>query len=77
MLDLTQISLATEKKRSCQLDCWARFFKAATWDELNMLAQNNETLKDAASTAENEALTAELARLRAWVKEQGYDPENI
>lgn len=84
-----------------------------------MLAQNNETLKDAASTvyqltaeerirmecearedyyrtqkdiqnmidetnakyeaatAEKEALTAELARLRAWVKEQGYDPENI
>ncbi len=41
-----------------------------------MPAQNNETLKDAASTAENEALTAELARLRAWVKEQGYDPEN-
>lgn len=119
VLDLTQIPLATEKDRSCQLDCWARFFKATTWEELNMLAQNNETLKDAASTvyqltaeerirmecearedyyrtqkdiqnmidetnakyeaatAEKEALTAELARLRAWVKEQGYDPENI
>lgn len=119
VLDLTQIPLATEKDRSCQLDCWARFFKSTTWEELNMLAQNNETLKDAASTvyqltaeerirmecearedyyrtqkdiqnmidetnakyeaatAEKEALTAELAKLRAWVKEQGYDPENI
>ena len=119
VLDLTQIPLATEKDRSCQLDCWARFFKSTTWEELNMLAQNNETLKDAASTvyqltaeerirmecearedyyrtqkdiqnmidetnakyeaatAEKEALTAELAKLRAWIKEHGYDPENI
>lgn len=77
-----------------------------------MLAQNNEYLKEAASTVyqltaeerirmecearedyyrtqqdvqdmieeqkvKNEALTSELAKLRAWIKEQGYDPENI
>lgn len=50
VLDLTRIDLATEEDRSCQLDCWARFFKATTWEELHMLAQNNETIGEAAST---------------------------
>ncbi len=50
VLDLTRIDLATEEDRSCQLDCWARFFKATTWEELHMLAQNNETIVEAAST---------------------------
>ena len=50
MLDLTQINLATEEDRFYQLDRWAAFFKAATWEELKMLAKNNPDLQEAAAT---------------------------
>ncbi len=50
VLNLTQIERATEEDKSCQLDSWASLFKATTWEELTMLAQNNEYVKEAADT---------------------------
>ena len=50
MLNLTQIELATKEDKSCQIDAWANLFKATTWEELTMLAQNNEYIKEAADT---------------------------
>lgn len=50
VLNLTQIELATEEDKSCQLDTWASLFKATTWEELTMLAQNNDYIKEAADT---------------------------
>lgn len=50
VLDLTQIKLATEEDKSFHLDYWASLFKANTWEELNMLAQNNEYIREASST---------------------------
>ena len=50
VLNLTQIELATKEDKSCQIDAWANLFKATTWEELTMLAQNNEYIKEAADT---------------------------
>ena len=50
MLDLSCIDLATEEDRQYQLDHWAALFKAKTWEELQMLAQNNNYFKEASET---------------------------
>ena len=51
VLDLTQIDLATDEDRAYHIDQWAAFFKAKTWEELHMLAQNNPDIKEAVRTA--------------------------
>ena len=50
VLDLSRIDLATEEDRQYQLDHWAALFKATTWEELQMLAQNNHYFKEASET---------------------------
>ncbi len=46
VLDLTHINLATNEDQDYQIDQWARLFKATTWEELKMIAANNETLNE-------------------------------
>lgn len=48
VVDLTQIELATEEDKKYGIDLWARILKATTWEEINMLAQNNEYLQETA-----------------------------
>lgn len=50
VLDLTQIELATEEDIACRLDYWAALFKATTWEEIKMLAENNEYITEASKT---------------------------
>ncbi len=50
VLDLTQIDLATEEDRAYRIDRWAALFKATTWEELKMLAKNNQYIEDAVTT---------------------------
>ncbi len=50
MLDLTCIHLATPHDLACRLDCWARLFKAATWEEIKMIAEHNADLLEASET---------------------------
>lgn len=50
VVDLTCIDLATEEDKAYQLDYWARLFKATTWEELKMIAENNETMQEASQT---------------------------
>lgn len=50
VLDLNCINLATEEDKSCKLDYWAKFFKATTWEEIKMLAMQNDAVKEAAVT---------------------------
>lgn len=47
VLDLTQIRLATEEDIACKRDRWASFFKAATWEELRMLAKSDPYMEEA------------------------------
>lgn len=53
------------------LDCWARFFKAITWEELNMLAKNNVNLKEAAATVHH-LTTEEKIRMECEAREDYY-----
>ena len=71
VLDLTQIDLATEEDRSHQLDCWAGFFKATTWEEVNMLAQKNEAICKAAGTV-YQLTQEERIRMECEAREDYY-----
>ncbi len=71
VLDLTQINLATEEDRYHQLDCWAGFFKATTWEEVNMLALKNESIKEAAGTV-YQLTQEERIRMECEAREDYY-----
>lgn len=47
VVDLKHIELATEEDRTFQIDHWARLFKATTWEEIKMIAENNEYMTEA------------------------------
>jgi len=49
VVDLTQIERATENDKAHDIDLWARVFTATTWEEIEVLAQNNEYLQEAVS----------------------------
>ena len=42
--------LATEDDRAYKIDYWARIFKAEAWEEIKMLAKDNEYLQEAANS---------------------------
>ena len=48
MLDLTKIELATDEDRLCEIDHWARLFKAKTWEDLRMIVEKNQYMNEAA-----------------------------
>jgi hypothetical protein len=50
VVDLTQIDLATEEDRKYQVDCWAKFFLATTWEELKMIAEKNPYIEEACAS---------------------------
>ena len=47
MIDSTRIDLATEEDKRYEIDRWAKLFKAATWEELKMIAKNDPDLMQA------------------------------
>lgn len=49
VVDLKHIELATEEDQKYGIDLWARVFKATTWEEIEMLAENNEYLQETVS----------------------------
>lgn len=50
MVNLSRIDLATEEDKKYHIDHWAMLFKATTWEELKMLAAENEYLSEASNT---------------------------
>ena len=50
VIDLNQTKLATDEDKAYGIDYWARLFKAKTWEELKMLAKDNEYLDAAANS---------------------------
>lgn len=67
VVDLTQTKLATDEDKVYEIDYWARIFKAKTWEELKMLAQNNEYLQEAADSiykANSEEIVRQQCRAR-------------
>ena len=50
VVDLTNINLATDEDKRYNIDKWAMLFKAKTWEEIKMLAKQDSSIKDAATT---------------------------
>ena len=50
VVNLKCIELATEEDKAYKIDYWAAIFKAETWEEIRMLAKENEYLQEAASS---------------------------
>jgi predicted transposase/invertase (TIGR01784 family) len=50
VVDLTQIHLATEEDIQAHRNLWASFFKATSWEELKMLAQQDTNIAKAVTT---------------------------
>lgn len=71
VLDLTQISLATEEDKAYGIDQWAALFKATTWEEIKMLAQNDEYIKEASDTI-YQLTQEEKIRLQCEAREDYY-----
>ena len=42
VVNLKETALATEEDKAYNIDYWARLFRAKTWEDLKMLAENNE-----------------------------------
>lgn len=47
VVDLTHIELATEEDKKFHIDRWAALFKSTTWEEIKMLAENDEYMSEA------------------------------
>ena len=50
VVNLNQTELATEEDKRYKIDYWAAIFKAKTWEELRMMANDNEYLQEAAES---------------------------
>lgn len=50
VLDLTQLENVSEEEKETDLYYWARLFQAESWEEIAMLAEKNEAMKEAADT---------------------------
>ena len=57
VVNLKHIELATQEDREWEIDYWASLFKATTWEELKMLAEQNSILEGALETIDE--LTAD------------------
>ena len=68
VVDLTQTELATEEDKAHRIDYWARLFKAKTWEELKMLAKENEYLNEAADSI-YKANAEEIVRQQCLARE--------
>lgn len=76
VIDLTQIELATDEDKSYNIDRWARFFKAKTWEELDMIATNDSAMKEAVNTiynlSENERIRQQCQAREDWERRTGW-----
>lgn len=71
VVDLTHINLATEEDKAYRIDYWASLFKAATWEEIKMLAQEDEYIREASDTI-YQLTQDEKIRLQCEAREDYY-----
>ena len=69
VIDLTQIGMANEDDKMYRVDYWARLFKSKTWEEIKMLAKDNEYL-DAAANSLYEANADRMVRERCRARKE-------
>jgi hypothetical protein len=68
VVSLKQINLAMEEDLERHRDLWARFFKAGSWEELKVLAQQDTDIKKAV-TAVHKLSQDEEFRMKCWARE--------
>ena len=67
VVNLMQIDSATDEDRANRIDYWARLFTATTWEEIKMLAQNNDFIASASQSlyeSNADEITREKCRAR-------------
>ena len=69
VLELRSINLATAEDKACKLDYWAKLFKATTWEEIKMLAEQNNAVHEAAVTM-RELTADDKIRLQCEARER-------
>ncbi|MCM1427652.1 MAG: PD-(D/E)XK nuclease family transposase, partial [Eubacterium sp.] len=50
VVDLSHIELGTDEDKEYHIDCWAKLFKATTWEEIKMLAAKDQYINEASKT---------------------------
>ena len=75
VLDLSRIDLATNEDKLHGIDYWASLFKSTTWEEIKMLAKDNDSISDAAS-AVYRLSQEEMVRLQCEAREDYYRTQN-
>lgn len=71
VLELNQLEKAADEQIRPDLYYWAQLFKAETWEEMRMLAEKNETIKECVFTYKE--LTAdEKARMQSEARDDYY-----
>ena len=75
VLELNQIKLATEEDKQYRIDHWASLFKATTWEEIKMIAKENEALTQAAETI-FQLSAEETIRQRCQARQDYYRKQN-
>lgn len=69
MIQLNQLGNPEDEKNMPEIYYWARFFKATTWEEIQMLAEKNESIKKSIVTLKE--LTAdEKAKMQMEARER-------
>ena len=71
VLDLTRKDLANEEDRKAHRHLWASFFKAKSWEELKMLAREDEFINEACA-AVYQLSHEEQIRLQCEAREDYY-----
>ncbi len=71
VIDLSRIDLATEEDKKYHIHEWAALLKAATWEEIRMLAGKDEYLQEASETIYRMSAD-EVVRKRCRDREEYY-----
>ena len=76
VVNLSKINLATEEDKVWEIDYWARLFKATTWEEMKMIAKQNESIMEASKTLYN-MHCEETIRAMARARQDATRRENM
>ncbi|MBQ8200069.1 MAG: Rpn family recombination-promoting nuclease/putative transposase [Lachnospiraceae bacterium] len=76
VVNLSKINLATEEDKVWEIDYWARLFKATTWEEIKMIAKQNESIMEASKTLYN-MHCEETIRAMARARQDATRRENM
>lgn len=80
-IDLTRPDLATDEDRKYGIDEWAKLFKATTWEDMKMLAENNAVMGRAVSgvrqLTEEEMIREQCRAREEWIINDRWKTEKL